>query len=341
MTFAAPPELLPLPVLALAAGLDLYLTLLFLGIAPALGLWPPLPGALADLASPGVLLLAGAFYLAELAAERAFTPALVWNGLHAIIRPLAGLLLALLLLDGSSAGLLVGGAVASAGLASSAHAVATGGLLLLRLERAPAARPLFASLLEDAAVVGLLSLSLDRPAWAAALAVTATLAGLPLAGSQLRAFRFSVRLVLGRARGLLTGGGWTPREELPGWLREMMDGDAAVPHRLRGTPAAALRLPGRPRLVRGWLVVRGDRRLFVHGATPGAWLDLEEHPPRALRDEGFLRLAELAATPSPGDPPGADEGSSASRPVLLLTRDGPSLGLLREELGADSGGGSG
>ena len=34
-----PVELLVLPALALAAGVDLYLTLLFIGAAPTTGLW--------------------------------------------------------------------------------------------------------------------------------------------------------------------------------------------------------------------------------------------------------------------------------------------------------------
>ena len=34
---AIPPELLALPAFALAAGVDLYLMLLFLGVAPAIG----------------------------------------------------------------------------------------------------------------------------------------------------------------------------------------------------------------------------------------------------------------------------------------------------------------
>ena len=55
--------LLVLPALGLAAGVDLYLTLLLLGLAPAAGFWPALPGSLGDLASPGVLLLTGSFNL--------------------------------------------------------------------------------------------------------------------------------------------------------------------------------------------------------------------------------------------------------------------------------------
>lgn len=332
MILAVPAGLLLLPALALAAGVDLYLTLLFLGVAPALGLWQPLPGALGDLSSTGVLVLTGAFYLAEVAAERAFTPSLIWNGLHAIIRPLAGFLLALLLLDGSTPFLLVGGAIVSAVLASSAHAVATGGVLLLRLDRNPPVRPFLASLLEDVSVLGLLSLTLDRPAWSAVVAGVAALAGLRLAGSQLRAFLFSVRLVLGRIRGLLGGGRWTRRDELPNWLGEAVDRGSVVPPRIQATPGAALRLPGRPRLVRGWLVIRGERPLFIHGRSPSQVVELDGLSPTTVRDEGFLRTARLsgAAAESDGPPP-------TSPTLLVLTRDGPSLQSLRAELAPRDG----
>ena len=69
---AIPLVLLALPPLAVAAGVDLYLTLLFLAAAPTTGLWEtPLPGALGDLDPPGVLVMVGAFYILEFAAERA------------------------------------------------------------------------------------------------------------------------------------------------------------------------------------------------------------------------------------------------------------------------------
>ena len=57
------PEILILPPLAIAAGIDLYLTLLLIVAAPTLGLWPELPGALGDLDSPSVLITVGVFYL--------------------------------------------------------------------------------------------------------------------------------------------------------------------------------------------------------------------------------------------------------------------------------------
>ena len=322
--------ILILPAVALAAGVDLYLTLLFLSAAPVMAFWPELPGSLADLASPGVILVTGVFYLAELAADRTFATSLVWNGLHTIIRPVAGALLALLILAGKPPGLLAGGALLSAVLASGGHAVATGGSLLLRLERTAPVRPLLASLLEDVGVLGLLVLAMDRPAWSAVLGGVLVAGALPLAGSQLRAFVLAVRLAVARLRSLLAGGAWTRPGDFPRWLRETLAHDATVPGGLRGTPAAGLRLPGRPRLVLGWVVVRGQTPLFVHGRRPGDTLDLGELQPRSLEEEGFLRSAAL----SPSKPDGAAGGAGPDS-LLLLPRDGPSVETLRSEFRLD------
>jgi len=116
------PEILVLTTLAVAAGVDLCLTLLLIGAAPTLGLWPlPLPGALADLDSPSVLVTVWTFYLLEFDAERFPPAALAWNAFYAIIRPVSGALLAFLVLDGQPLILILIEAVVSAALASVAH----------------------------------------------------------------------------------------------------------------------------------------------------------------------------------------------------------------------------
>ena len=103
MPAGLPPEVVILAPLAIAAGIDLYLTLLFLGVMPTTTWWSePLPGALGDLDSLAVMIMLGSFYLLEFAAERFPTPTLVWNAFHTVIRPVSVALLALLLLDGQA-----------------------------------------------------------------------------------------------------------------------------------------------------------------------------------------------------------------------------------------------
>jgi hypothetical protein len=259
-----PPELLFLAPLSVAAGIDLYLTLLFLGASPTIGVWPPLPGALGDLDSPGVLLMVGAMYVLEFAAERHPPTALVWNAFHAIIRPLSGSLLALLLLDGQPIAVVASGTVLAALLSSIVHAVRSGGAVIRWLGAVTTPSVLLVSLLEDALVIGLVALTLDLPGWASAGALLLVLASLPWAPSDLRAFTFAVRLAVARVFEPLTQRRWLWPDELPARVRASLGGDALAPGgAVRASPVGAYRLPGLPRFVTGWLLVRGGSSLLA------------------------------------------------------------------------------
>ncbi len=291
-----PPELLVLLPLAVAAGIDLYLTLLFLGAAPTSPWWTlPLPGALGDLDSPGVLIMVGAFYLLEFSAERFAPAALVWNAFHAVIRPLAGALLALLLLDGEPLVLALSGAVVAGAVASFAHAVRSGGAIVRWLGSAVSPHVLLVSLVEDAMVLGLVALALDAPLEALAASVS-LLALAAIAGpSHARAFGFAVRLAIARVSQTLTQRRWLGPEELPAWVRRALEGDVLAPGgALRGSPAGMHRLPGAPRFATGWVVVRGGSPLFVYrrGRTPTS-VDLGPLVAEGVLESAFFRRVDL------------------------------------------------
>ncbi len=322
---AFPPVLLALPPLALAAGVDLYLTLLFLGAAPALGWWQVLPGALGNLDSLGVLAIVGGFYLLEFMAERWPSGALFWNAFHAIIRPLAGVLLALLLLDGQPAHLQMGGAVVAGALAAGAHATRTGGGVLQWLDSATHPSRLLVALLEDVSVVGMLTLLLDHPGWALALCVAAVAVAAPLVGSQVRAFAFAVQLVWARVWGPLGQPRWDEPEHFPGWVRDALEGDVMAPGGgLRGCSAAGHRLPGAPRFSRGWVVVRGDTPLFVfrrRGRGVGR-VDLGTLRASDVSPEAFFRRVKLHC---------ASDEQAAPSANLYFGLDGPGVESLKAE----------
>jgi hypothetical protein len=291
-----PPELIILLPLAIAAGIDLYLTLLFLGAAPTTSWWSgPLPGALGDLDSPEVLIMVGTCYLLEFSAERSAASTLVWNAFHAVIRPVAGALLALLLLDGEPLWLSLAGAVTAGAIASFAHAVRSGGAIVRWLGSAAAPHVLIVSMLEDALVLGLVALSLDVPI--AALAISATLlcvAGLAFP-PHARAFGFAVRLAVARVAQTLTQRRWLGPEELPPWVRSSLEGDQVAPGgALRGSPAGAHRLPGAPRFATGWVVVRGGSPLFVYrrGKEPAS-VDLGPLTAEGVLETSFFRRVDL------------------------------------------------
>jgi hypothetical protein len=316
-----PPELLALPSLAVAAGADLYLTLLLIGAAPTLGLWEtPLPGALGDLDSPSVLITVGAFYLLEFTAERFPPSAVVWNAFHAIIRPVSGALLALLLLDGHPLWIVASGALAAGVLASLAHGIRSGGAVLrwLGAGAAPAARLLWLG--EDVAVLGLVSLTLDAPGWAL-LATTLLLAlSAPYARSLLRAFGYAVRLIAGRVFVTFRQRRWRSAEELPEWVASALENDDALAPggALRGSPAAAWRLPGAPPFATGWVVVRGGAPVFLFRRKRApAWVDLGIVTSAEITEDDLFRRVDLAG-------PGV-------RAFILFELGGPSVESLRAE----------
>lgn len=317
-----PVEWIILVPLSIAAGIDLYLTLLFLGAALTTGWWePPLPGALGELDSLGVVLTVGAFYILEFMAERYPPAGLLWNAFHAVIRPVSGALLALLLLDGQGLPVILVGALLAAALTSLAHAVRSGSAILRWLSPAATPHVLLVSLLEDAIVLGLLTLVLDRPTWALGVSGVLVLAVIPGAASHARAFAFAVRLVVWRTFQELVQRRWLGPEELPTWVRRSLEGDVLAPGGgLRGSPVGAFRLPGAPRFATGWVVVRGGSPLFVHrrSARPESVIDLGPLEVRGVSDTGLYRRVDLA--------PAA--GSDA---CVFFSVNGPSEESLRAE----------
>jgi hypothetical protein len=319
---ALPPELIILIPLAVAAGIDLYLTLLFLGAVAPMTSWRigPLPGALGDLDSGQVLIVVGMFYVLEFAAERYAPSALVWNAFHAIIRPVAGALLALLLLDGEPMLLALAGAIVAGTLSSFAHAVRSGGAIVRWLGSATAPHVLIVSTLEDSIVVGLIALSLDFPLVALVCAV-ALVGGAALVGpSHARAFTFAVRLAVARVAQTITQRRWLGPEELPPWVRHSMEGDVLAPGgALRGSPAGAHRLPAAPRFATGWVVVRGGSPLFVYRrGNAAAWVDLGPLTAERVVETGFFRRVDLKT-------------SSGAPVCVFFGVNGPSEASLRAE----------
>ena len=325
--FDVPPELLALPPLAVAAGVDLYLTLLLVGAAPTLGLWElPLPGALGDLDSPSVLITVGLFYVAEIVAERFPPSALVWNAFHAIIRPVSGALLALLLLDGQPLALVVSGAALAGLLASMAHGIRSGWAVLRWLGAGASPPSRLLSLAEDVVVIGLVSLTLDAPIRALGVAVVGLALAGPFTRSLLRAFRYAVGLIAGRVFVTLRQRRWRGADELPDWVAGALEDDDVVAPggALRGSPVGAWRLPGAPRFSLGWVVVRGGppvfvfyRRRVIPGKRRPEQVDLGALGAVAVYEADLFRRLDLT------------DGNA--RPFVLFGLSGPSVESLRAE----------
>lgn len=319
-----PPELWLLLPLALAAGIDLYLTLLVIGAAPTMPWWDhPLPGALSDLDASTILIVVGIVYILEFAAERRPTSALIWNAVHALIRPVSGALLAALLLHGQGPALVLGGALAGGWIASFSHAVRSGGAIVRWLDPAPDPNPLLVSTLEDTLVLGLVVASIEAPPVALGAALVLSLLAAPRALTSTRAFLFAIRFAASRVLQSFRQRTWRRADQLPPWVRATLADDIMAPGGgLRGARAAVLRMPGLPRFTTGWIVVRGDDPAFVYGRGDRQ-VDLGSLRAVEVVEHDFFRSLELR-----------DEADHAVRIIFFVNGPGPAA--LAAEFGLET-----
>lgn len=253
-----------LPV-SLAAGVDLYLTLLFLGTAGRLGWEGPAPGSLGDLAMPGVLAATALLYATERWMEHRPVRSLCWNAAHTVVRPLGAGLLALLAISDLPAGWHIPAALVAGALTLGVHVTRSGWGLLLTLIPSHRRVRFLVSVAEDVGVLALLSLLLDAPWAASGLALFVLALGLRQGRAPRSAFAFALGLLRDAAGTLLPDRRWHGPDRFPRWIRRALeDPTQAPPGGLRGSPAAALNLPGPDLFRRGWVVVRGGSPLFLY-----------------------------------------------------------------------------
>lgn len=164
---------------AWASGLNLYAAVLALGGMHYLGI-VTLPGDLALVARPEVLLVAGALYLAQFVADKIPGADTLWDTLHTFIRIPAGAFLAAATVGDADAGMRIAAALAGGALSLGTHATKASGRLFVNAH-APVVGTGAVSLLEDAAVIGGLYFAATNPGWfLVGLAVLIVLMGVAL-----------------------------------------------------------------------------------------------------------------------------------------------------------------
>lgn len=268
--------------IGVSAGLNLYATVLTLGLAIRFGWLQGLPAGLEVLSHPVVLGVAAVMYLAEFAADKipGFTP--IWDTVHTVIRPVGGALLAY----GAAAkldpmtqmvALLVGGS-----LALGTHATKMGTRLAAHAVPDPVTHSVI-SMAEDVSVVGLLALAYSYP-WVALPVLGAVVVGIVVALPFLvRVLRFLVATVAGRLS-------WSEpdvSDEVPEWARG--EGGRVTKGFVRdGKGLGRLRMgfleaqgAGGVLRVKGWTGVKTARVQQVLVPVEGLFLDMV-----ALRLEG-------------------------------------------------------
>lgn len=146
-----------------ASGINLYASILTLGLAQALG-YVSLPPELALLSNPLVLAAAGCMYLVEFFVDKVPGVDSGWDLLHTFIRIPAGALLA----AGAASGMQINealqlaAAILGGGLSAGSHFTKAGSRLLINTSPEPVSNWL-ASISEDIAVVGGLWAALVHP----------------------------------------------------------------------------------------------------------------------------------------------------------------------------------
>jgi hypothetical protein len=156
-----------------AAGINLYATIAILGLAERYG-WVALPPQYRVFDNDVIIVGAIVLYIVEFFADKIPWVDTLWDGLHTIIRPVGGALIAVATLGDASPGMqtlvgLLGGAVAA-----STHLSKAGTRAVANASPEPFTNWIL-SFGEDVFVVGLGALALKYPA-AAAVVVIACLA---------------------------------------------------------------------------------------------------------------------------------------------------------------------
>lgn len=272
-----PPTLLLLLPFSLAAGVDLFLTLLVVAVSLD-PIWVSLGAPLPPPLRWGIPSLLGLFYLLEGGLELRPLPSLLWHNLQLVLRPVGAFLLALTLLEGASLSILIPTALGAAVVAAFAHVLSWGGKVLRLLSHPTRVSPLTFTLAEDTLALALLFVAMEGPTPAFILSGTLLIGGLVLGANRHHLVRFGVALLVDRFWGIVSPTSWVGREELPSWVRGLAEKHGILG--LRGLRAGALGLPLERRFREGWLLEAGPQTfLALRRLREGTLLPLDAFEP--------------------------------------------------------------
>lgn len=156
---------------SLLAGWRLYFTILAVGLAMRSG-WVELPHQLAALdvlANPWVLGIAALGALTEFFADKIAWLDSAWDGLHSIVRPLGGALLALAIVDPGDPAVQIVTFLLGGGAALLSHGVKSSTRVVVNASPEPFSNAVV-SAGEDVATVGVAALALSNPLVAVVIA---------------------------------------------------------------------------------------------------------------------------------------------------------------------------
>ena len=156
--------------LSLSSGINLYASVLVVGLGLRYGWISGLPGELHVLANPIILTIAGIMYFLEFFADKIPFVSVAWDTIHTMIRPLGGAALALASASNMSAPAQVMAFLAGGSIALASHSTKLGYRLVTHASPEPVSNSVF-SIAEDFGVVGLVLLVYKHPLIAIVVAI--------------------------------------------------------------------------------------------------------------------------------------------------------------------------
>jgi hypothetical protein len=242
--------------LSFVSGINLYATVLVVGLGIRYHWVTGLPSELAILAHPVVIALAGALYALEFLADKIPLVSTLWDGLHTFVRPVGGALLAVASASGLDPMLQVVAFMVGGSVALGTHSTKMGFRVLAHKYPNPVAHSII-SVSEDLGVVALLALAYSHPLIGLCLLLCLIVLMAWLAPLLFRTIIFVLRGVAGRMIF------WHPGlTRPPTWLDRKLPVSADV-NALRVYLCFARTVRGVSRLKKGYLVVSAHEAFFA------------------------------------------------------------------------------
>ena len=305
---------------AFAAGLNLYATIVLVGVATRFGWIAGLPPAVNGIANPVILGTAAALYFIEFLIDKIPYADTMWDVVHTVVRPLAAALLVAAALAEASLPIQLAAAILAGATALGAHGLKAGLRLILNV------RPrkyliVTISTLEDIFAVGIAVAVLMYPVAALAL-VAFALPFTLLAGPRLwRAGVLAMCALIARLRGFFGHADWRDTDDLPPRLRALVTAPAPGRGKHRVTRAALCGVKGVGSYKNGWVVLAEDKPVFLYQS-----LMRPRSMPLPAINEPNLRRGIWTDT--------VDFEAANTRWTLFLLKDGPRADIALAEMRA-------
>ena len=237
--------------LSFTAGINLYATVLTVGLAIRNGWVSQYPAGLEALGSDPVIAIAGVMYACEFCADKIPGFDSVWDGIQTFFRPIGGAALAFAATGHADPGYLAAATLLGGTVATATHLSKASARLVINTSPEPVSNWV-ASSVEDVGAFGIAWLAMVHPIVALIVVTIIGITTIVTAPVLIRYARFLLSMVWGRIRGI--SGGRTGADFLPGECLALIGSNVPPSQALR----AYQRGPGIGRNRSGFIVLGDD-----------------------------------------------------------------------------------